>query len=229
MSRDEIIRCRPSLPIDTVRGVLDTLDRLGGALTSYGHPFTFDQRAGYEAATKALVRVIHRQRTLMAPHEPLLRHFQYAHLPEPLRNVSEAFCELATDVCLNISSRPERTVALRKLLEARDAAVRAMKEQDDDELCGEAVSGPEPVHAEGPAEPARDQSPGPNRVGPSLDPACVSGKAAAQWGAGLGGSKPVPEVEADGFITGRIDRADLQAKIAAYEAEKRARPLDRKD
>lgn len=57
--------------------------------------------------------------------EPILQFFTYAHLPEHLQAVSEAFYDLAHDLVRNLPRNPERTVALRKLLEAKDAAVRA--------------------------------------------------------------------------------------------------------
>ena len=57
--------------------------------------------------------------------ERMLKWFAFDHLPEPLREVSRHFHGLATYVCADIESGPERTVALRKLLEAKDAAVRA--------------------------------------------------------------------------------------------------------
>lgn len=57
--------------------------------------------------------------------ERMLRWFQYGHLPPVLQDVSRPFCELAQTVCASITGGPERTVCLRKLLEAKDAAVRA--------------------------------------------------------------------------------------------------------
>ena len=57
--------------------------------------------------------------------EPMLRWFAYAHLPEHLQAVSKGFAQLATELCLTLERSPERTVALRKLLESKDAAVRA--------------------------------------------------------------------------------------------------------
>ena len=57
--------------------------------------------------------------------ESMLRWFEFQHLPSNLREVSRPFCELADHVVRTIPSGPERTVALRKLLEAKDAAVRA--------------------------------------------------------------------------------------------------------
>jgi hypothetical protein len=57
--------------------------------------------------------------------EPILQFFEYAHLPEHLREVSKPFGELANSIVETLPRNPERTVALRKLLEAKDAAVRA--------------------------------------------------------------------------------------------------------
>lgn len=56
----------------------------------------------------------------------MLKWFDFDHLPENLREVSKHFCWLAVKVCEDIQPGPERTVALRKLLEAKDAAVRAV-------------------------------------------------------------------------------------------------------
>ena len=57
--------------------------------------------------------------------EPILQFFGYAHLRDDLQEVSKPFCELAISVITMCPRNPERTVALRKLLEAKDAAVRA--------------------------------------------------------------------------------------------------------
>jgi hypothetical protein len=58
--------------------------------------------------------------------ERMLKWFAYDHLPERLQAVSLPFSKLADFICLTIEPGPERTVALRKLLEAKDAAVRAL-------------------------------------------------------------------------------------------------------
>lgn len=55
----------------------------------------------------------------------VLEFFAYDHLPEDLQSTSRAFSELAADVVVAAPNDPETTVALRKLLEAKDAAVRA--------------------------------------------------------------------------------------------------------
>jgi hypothetical protein len=57
--------------------------------------------------------------------ERMLRWFAYMHLPENLQRVSKSFWLLAESLVQEIEPGPERTVALRKLLEAKDAAVRA--------------------------------------------------------------------------------------------------------
>lgn len=57
--------------------------------------------------------------------ERMLKWFEYGHLPEHLQSVSKPFGDLAVALCGTVQSGPERTVALRKLLEAKDAAVRA--------------------------------------------------------------------------------------------------------
>ena len=58
--------------------------------------------------------------------EYLLQFFAYEHLPEKLQVVSRPFGELAKQIVETLPRNPERTVALRKLLEAKDCAVRAL-------------------------------------------------------------------------------------------------------
>lgn len=60
--------------------------------------------------------------------DPMLKWFSYDHLPPHLRAVSQPFSELATRIVADVPSSRERSVALRKLLEAKDAAVRACLE-----------------------------------------------------------------------------------------------------
>jgi hypothetical protein len=70
--------------------------------------------------------------------EHIMQFFAFEHLPPHLRAVSEPFARLAqaivgdeagmpagTSTQFPLPRNPERTVALRKLLEAKDAAVRA--------------------------------------------------------------------------------------------------------
>lgn len=57
--------------------------------------------------------------------DPILQFFRHEHLPIHLSLVSRPFGELADRVVKTLPHNPERTVALRRLLEAKDAAVRA--------------------------------------------------------------------------------------------------------
>lgn len=57
--------------------------------------------------------------------EPILQFFRYGHLKPEMQHISKPFGELAEAIVATLPRNPERTVALRKLLEAKDAAVRA--------------------------------------------------------------------------------------------------------
>lgn len=59
-------------------------------------------------------------------NEPLLQFFSWKHLPANLQQISAPFGELAEKIVRDLPRNPERTVALRKLLEAKDCAVRAV-------------------------------------------------------------------------------------------------------
>jgi hypothetical protein len=57
---------------------------------------------------------------------PIMRWFDYEHLTNPrVRGVSRQFSELAGWVEQYLPTDPEKSTALRKLLEGKDAAVRA--------------------------------------------------------------------------------------------------------
>ncbi len=60
----------------------------------------------------------------MDPTKRLVPFFKWDHLPEHLQKVSAPFCDLAIMMAGQLSG-PEATVCLRKLLEAKDCAVRA--------------------------------------------------------------------------------------------------------
>lgn len=56
----------------------------------------------------------------------ILRYFEFAHLSHGhLKIVSEKFYILAHDLDQSLPNGPEKSTALRKLLESKDAAVRA--------------------------------------------------------------------------------------------------------
>lgn len=59
------------------------------------------------------------------PAEHILQFFDFAHLPPRLQDVSRHFHFMAHEVIMQQPRNAERTVALRKLLESKDAAVRA--------------------------------------------------------------------------------------------------------
>jgi len=60
------------------------------------------------------------------PVDPIMQFFTYQHLPPHLQEVSAPFGVLAGRIVRMLPRNPERTVALRKLLESKDCAVRAL-------------------------------------------------------------------------------------------------------
>jgi hypothetical protein len=79
-----------------------------------GNPNEIEQR---EAEEKKLNEV---------DDEPMLQFFNYDHLPPHLSAVSAPFSFLAYNLVVGLPRSPERTASLRKLLEAKDCAVRAL-------------------------------------------------------------------------------------------------------
>lgn len=70
----------------------------------------------------------------MATHEkmyPILRYFEYDHLPAKLQKVSKPFCDLAHEMALELPHNPETSTFLRKLLEAKDCVVRSALDLED--------------------------------------------------------------------------------------------------
>ena len=58
--------------------------------------------------------------------DAMLRYFKYDHLPERLQAVSLPFHTLAHQLAADLPPGPEATTALRRLLESKDCAVRAV-------------------------------------------------------------------------------------------------------
>ena len=56
---------------------------------------------------------------------PILSFFAYEHLPEHLKQVSQPFNLIAYDMADFLPHNAETSTMLRKLLEAKDCAVRA--------------------------------------------------------------------------------------------------------
>lgn len=59
----------------------------------------------------------------------IMRWFHHEHLPPDLAEVSEWFSELAAKIVRDLPDGAERATALRHLLHAKDAAVRAAVER----------------------------------------------------------------------------------------------------
>lgn len=56
---------------------------------------------------------------------PIMKYFEYAHLPAHLQAVSKPFGDMAEALHHDIPDGPEKSAGLRKLLEAKDCMVRA--------------------------------------------------------------------------------------------------------
>lgn len=61
----------------------------------------------------------------MSDKPEILKYFAYEHLPEKLAAVSRPFGELAAAMVATLPPSAELSAGLRKLLEAKDCAVRA--------------------------------------------------------------------------------------------------------
>lgn len=55
-----------------------------------------------------------------------MKYFKYDHLPEKLKDTSEPFCILAEMMDEVLPDNAEKSTCMRKLLEAKDCAVRAV-------------------------------------------------------------------------------------------------------
>jgi hypothetical protein len=58
------------------------------------------------------------------PHQ-LIRYFENSHLKPPLAGISQTFKDMALYIDSKLPDGSEKSTSLRKLLEAKDAAVRA--------------------------------------------------------------------------------------------------------
>jgi len=59
---------------------------------------------------------------------PIMKYFEYEHLPAHLQEVSKPICLLAEMMDKSLPDGPEKSAGLRKLLEAKDCFVRARLE-----------------------------------------------------------------------------------------------------
>jgi hypothetical protein len=60
---------------------------------------------------------------------PIMKYFEYAHLPQTLQDVSKPIGELAKQMDEFLPDCAEKSAGLRKLLEAKDCLVRARLDQ----------------------------------------------------------------------------------------------------
>lgn len=95
----------------------------------------------------------------------MLKYFQYAHLPARLQAVSRRFYELAQYIDSELPACTERSVALRKLLEGKDAAVRAALDMIE--------KAPQPVVQEPAKEPAKAPRPKKQKLAYSVKEFCA--------------------------------------------------------
>lgn len=94
----------------------------GGYLVVYADGYmSYSPAKAFEEGYTALSRLTAEQ----LQQDPILQYFAWSHLPPHLQAVSRPFAELAGAVIMPQPRSPERTVALRKLLECKDATVRA--------------------------------------------------------------------------------------------------------
>ncbi|WP_417536323.1 hypothetical protein [Methylophaga sp.] len=56
---------------------------------------------------------------------PIMKFFEYSHLPNYLQEVSRPIGDLARSMDEQLDDSPEKLAGLRKLLEAKDCLVRA--------------------------------------------------------------------------------------------------------
>lgn len=106
---------------DSMREVLEGLQKM--------HPEAHEvriKRQIEEEEQKRLQEIDARQEAAFIAQDRMLQFFTFAHLPSALQEVSRPFRDMAATIVNKCPSNPERTVALRKLLEAKDCAVRAL-------------------------------------------------------------------------------------------------------
>lgn len=79
----------------------------------------------YDGIAAIMAKINERTMNMHPAISHVLKFFVYEHLPEKLRVVSMPFAVLAKEVAERAPDNQETTIALRKLLESKDAAVRA--------------------------------------------------------------------------------------------------------
>lgn len=107
-------------PTDPITMMRNYLERPGGT------------KAAYTADDFAKSILFWSHHVMVAPPDrksldadPMRLFFEYAHLPANMHAVARLFCELADSIIEHLPMGLERTEPLKKLLEARDATVKA--------------------------------------------------------------------------------------------------------
>lgn len=70
----------------------------------------------------------------MSQSKYLQQFFKYTHLSSHLQIASKPFGDLAAKLELELPDNPEKEMAIRKLLEAKDCAVRSLLFHDEETL-----------------------------------------------------------------------------------------------
>lgn len=125
--QSEAKRRRRPRPAHSVRVPANPASRAGENIPRY--PQIFPSTLEYPSVSFYLLRLAW-PITLLPAGDPamgerMLKWFAYDHLPPELQAVSQPYGMMAETLVQQLTPGPERTVALRKLLESKDAAVRA--------------------------------------------------------------------------------------------------------
>jgi hypothetical protein len=126
VSKPDSIVLREWLKIDRTVNVRVPILMVPTDQTSRGFVVQFgNERCVIPHGVTATAKQNLKQMDLLPTIDRMLLWFAFDHLPDHLKVVSQPFFVVAHRLCELCDPGPERTVALRKLLEAKDAAVRA--------------------------------------------------------------------------------------------------------
>lgn len=64
------------------------------------------------------------------PQSQIMQFFGYSHLPENLQVISKPFHDMAVSIDSTLPVNAEKSTCLRKLLEAKDCAIRSVVYKD---------------------------------------------------------------------------------------------------
>ena len=97
---------------------------VGGYFVQYADGYqSYSPKEAFESGYTDLL-ALERKLIDAVKEEAIMKYFAYKHLPPFLQVISRPWCDLALTT-LSLPKSAERAVALRKLLEGKDAAVRA--------------------------------------------------------------------------------------------------------